>query len=578
MKKYIPILSFILASCVTTTSTTHTSATQKRPSKKISNTSYKKTVLKEDTKTNTSAIYAQNSKKVPPKKIITFTYKPTIYPNNPKSAPLLKLKELNKKKVYKSIAEALKNPAEVYRLHLRAIINKKEIKFEPISKDIGKLYNLQELILYNPMVASLPKEIGMLKNLQVVDIQGTKYETQLPLEVINWTHLKEARFFLNAKNVQANFMDPICSIPSINKITISGKGIKRVPKEMYRIQKLKNLIIRNTPNLNELDYGIAYIPNLRKLTLENVPIQSIPNSFGNAFQIDKIVIENCKKLKNIPEYLLHKDKATFTYNRILTITKSGFIKNKITGINVKKALEKTDKSNVIKISALRIEDNIKEETAFCNANFSNLEIYETPVPKNIPKNTLSKLKILKIMQVYGNKAICKNLEHFFSKTPNLEYLNIRNKLCEIPTGVYQLQKLKYFDIKFFESGNKPVKIIDKIANLKNLKRLSIGMSSNFSMQISTKLYNLKNLKTLLLTTGGSKDKPTKFVNLPIGIEKLTNLEHLSIYMLKTVPIGLGKMKNLKFLRISSYTISKTEILKLKQKLPNTIIKFNNSFI
>ena len=69
---------------------------------------------------------------------------------------------LAKEKEYTNLADALKVPLKVYRLNLSSQ------NLASLPKEIGELKNLQIFYCSDNQLTSLPKEIGELKNLQVL--------------------------------------------------------------------------------------------------------------------------------------------------------------------------------------------------------------------------------------------------------------------------------------------------------------------------------------------------------------------------------------------------------------------------
>jgi len=73
----------------------------------------------------------------------------------------------------------------------------------------------------------------------------------------------------------------------------------------------------------------------------------------------------------------------------------------------------------------------------------------------------------------------------------------------------------------------------------------------------------------VLIRNGAGGKNPVLDNFPNGIEKLINLEVLSLNCIKTLPVGLEKLTNLKKVTIGEHTISAEKIAWIKKQLPNT---------
>ncbi len=79
------------------------------------------------------------------------------------ASPLLSRAELDGKKLFTDLNEALKEPENVFRIQLDGI--ESGLDMLKLTPRIGELYNLQE-VKFNGMYESVPKEIGKLTQIQ----------------------------------------------------------------------------------------------------------------------------------------------------------------------------------------------------------------------------------------------------------------------------------------------------------------------------------------------------------------------------------------------------------------------------
>ncbi|WP_061232945.1 leucine-rich repeat domain-containing protein [Leptospira noguchii] len=91
---------------------------------------------------------------------------------------------------YRNLTEALQNPKDV------RILNLNGSKLATLSKEIGKLQNLQELNLGFNQLTTLPKEIGQLQNLQELNLKFNQLAT-LPKEIGQQQKLRKLNLYNN---------------------------------------------------------------------------------------------------------------------------------------------------------------------------------------------------------------------------------------------------------------------------------------------------------------------------------------------------------------------------------------------
>lgn len=110
----------------------------------------------------------------------------------PEPGPLLNSFELNKKRVFTSIAEAKQYPDSVYRLDLSGQ------KLKEFPREITRMVNLQELNLSENRIKEIPEDIGNLTNLQVVSFSQNKLRS-LPESMQNLLNLE--RFSIDRNKI-----------------------------------------------------------------------------------------------------------------------------------------------------------------------------------------------------------------------------------------------------------------------------------------------------------------------------------------------------------------------------------------
>lgn len=174
-----------------------------------------------------------------------------------------------------------------------------------------------------------------------------------------------------------------------------------------------------------------------------------------------------------------------------------------------------------------IEDALKvpaEQVYRLNLSNKNLTAFPTEVLK------FTKLQYLNL---HGNIGIT-DLPKEIGNLKRLQWLMLSAGMKNIPEGVFELGNLLELDCGYIKQG----KLDDKIANLKNLKRLYLG--NNDLSEFPTVVLQLTNLEHLHLHYN------RKIASIPNEINKLTHLKQLFVQgnQLTTLPTTIGDLKEL----------------------------------
>ncbi len=228
--------------------------------------------------------------------------------------------------------------------------------------------------------------------------------------------------------------------------------------------------------------------------------------------------------------------------------------------------------------------------------------------KNVSE-AISNLDSLSELYMQSNLLLEIPLEIFSLKNLKILVLN-RNDIERIPKEICQLQELKWLDL----SNNKIKRLPEEIGRLSNLIRLDLrqngivnfpeeigdlsnlgylNLNFNYINNIPNEIGNLKNLEYLYIADNNLNIKNDNELPKEIGrLENLVELD-LSINYLSLLPPTIGNLKNLKSLRIDlneldslpleignlqklkyvnyyGNNISKENINKIKELLPNCL--------
>jgi Leucine-rich repeat (LRR) protein len=129
----------------------------------------------------------------------------------------------------------------------------------------------------------VPKGIGVLKNLKVLDLSGNDFDV-LPTTFRNLTNLQE--LFLNDdQNFNFKKSIPILgALPNLRSLHVENDGLKSLPKKIYKISHLESLYLNNN-QFRQFPVELKGLKNLQYLDFQNnmlrAPAQEMPiKNFG----------------------------------------------------------------------------------------------------------------------------------------------------------------------------------------------------------------------------------------------------------------------------------------------------------
>ncbi len=157
-----------------------------------------------------------------------------------------------KDKTYKSLDEAFKTPAEVYRLNLYWK------KLGTITDSIEYLTNLTYLKISSNELTEFPKSICKLTNLTELDISWNKI-TSLPDCISNLTKLEK---FDAGQNKIISLPEFLCGLTNLKELVVKGNKLKELPEAIGNLSNLEKFKISS----NDLESIPESLTKLTKLT------------------------------------------------------------------------------------------------------------------------------------------------------------------------------------------------------------------------------------------------------------------------------------------------------------------------
>ncbi|XP_035661039.1 uncharacterized protein LOC118405598 [Branchiostoma floridae] len=156
-------------------------------------------------------------------------------------------------------------------------------QFDEFPRQVLQLEGLKELYMRNwageGKPSPVPKDIGTLKNLQVLDLRSSGLES-LPDGV---GELEQLRYLDISRNRFTSVPEQIMNLPNIEKLDLSDNNISSLPLSLCRLAKLKDMAISGNPltypPADVCDKGTAAIMDFLRRELKNMEERELRKVF-----------------------------------------------------------------------------------------------------------------------------------------------------------------------------------------------------------------------------------------------------------------------------------------------------------
>lgn len=400
-------------------------------------------------------------------------------------------------------------------------LSSSEIKnFEEFLKNLSHNKSLEKLEFSNNKLIKLPKEIGLLKNLQSFFSSNNKFRKELPNEFYNLKELKNIE--IQGSEIEI-ISDKLNHLKKLESLKLYHNKISKLPKKIGSLSNLSKLYL-NHNKITELPKDIGKL-NLSYLSLNNNSLKELPNSFTKLKNLDTLMLQE-NYIKVLPKKIGHLKKLKYLnlqLNNFNQLPESISKLTKLEHLNISRNKIKYLPTNFGELSSLKILNS-----EFCllkklPKSFGNLTNLERLILTNNNLQELSenfgKLKNLKTIFLHNRKNYDYVFQRDFKKYSTISLNILNNDLTKLPTSFSDLPKLNFIELSLNKNINdkqlfnllkkskfKNYSIYLESCNIKNLpiigwdsiKASTLNLSSNLITEIPKNMVSSSYLKSLNL--------------------------------------------------------------------------------
>lgn len=146
--------------------------------------------------------------------------------------------------------------------------------------------------------ASVPEEVGKLKNLQMLDLSETGAKT-LP---DSFGAMSGLRHLYLSGNAMTNFPVQVCALEGLGYLNLDRNEIASIPDEVGQMKGLKWLRL-NFNKLQSLPAGAAELKNVKRLYLRGNSFTNFPKVILEMTSLEELDLGK-NKIKELPEAIM----------------------------------------------------------------------------------------------------------------------------------------------------------------------------------------------------------------------------------------------------------------------------------
>nr|POE93807.1 putative disease resistance protein [Quercus suber] len=408
-----------------------------------------------------------------------------------------------------------------------------------LPENLGSVVGLKELKLSGTSIKELPSSIERLTSLTLLTLRDCKNLVCLPNTI--WSVKMGDSLDLAGCTIIDKLPKNLGNIEGLEKLDLSGIGIKEFPSSIERLTSLTNLTLRDCKNLvclpnavwglklvNSLDLAgctkfenlpenLGNVEGLEKLHLSGTVIKELPSSIEHLTNLTKLTLSNCKNLVCLPNAIW-----SLKLGNSLDLSGCSKFDNLPENLGNVEGLEKLDLSGT---AIKELPSSIEHLT-----NLTLLTLKDCKNLMHLPNNIWN-LKLLKFLDLCGCSKF-DNLGENLGNAKGLELLNLSGTaIKEVPSSIHLLKNLKELNVHgcnkwalslFYSMPSSYVLVDQLLPSLSGLHSLTnLDLSDCDLSSIPNEIGCLSSLAHLNLSGNN-------FVSLPESISQLSNLQRLHL--------------------------------------------------
>jgi len=297
-----------------------------------------------------------------------------------------------------------------------------------IFNDAKILTNLRDLIIDKCNISSVPKEIGLFQNLELLQLSYNNLtENSFPEELWNLESLTELFLFHNSiKEIPPE----IKGLKNLYLLDVSYNVLRTIPKEIGDLKKLNELDLSMNGSIKEIPQEIGKCLSLEHLTLSGNNITKIPDEIRNLKSLISLNLYGnfITKIPSDIGYLLKLKELDLSGNFLkIVVPDIGYL------VNLK----------ILNLSSNNLTQVPKEMwylEKLYNLDISNNKLTEIP-------SEIRGLQNLNLADFSNNQLM--RISPKIKELKKLEFLNIsKNKLPLIIPEIFEIEHLENLDISY----------------------------------------------------------------------------------------------------------------------------------